>query len=376
MSFKRLVLFTLIWNFATIGLCTNYYSIAAGGWSNTRGGASCGCSPPGVVPIGDTVFVDQMSCNDPSKPTSSSCAHFDDITGCHSINVNTLNGAIVVEPGGFLLNFSGLSSFGYIRIEAGGYLDDEGAVTIQAGGVAIVDGGLDWNGSLTVNPGGSMTGSGGVRCCGACSEFGTLNVSGEGCAGCGDGEIGSAPPIGPNPVDLLSFSYQVFDNLTMLNWITLAEENNSHFEIFRFKKDQLPVKIATILGNNNSSSPITYEYADNNPVDGTSYYELRQVDHDGTTASLKIISVNRESKIKLFVFPNPVNDIMNYRIENKNLTISSMTIYNELGQVIYISFENDPQGRIYMKNYIPGIYFIEAVTEHSLIRKKFIIDRN
>lgn len=114
----------------------------------------------------------------------------------------------------------------------------------------------------------------------------------------------------PMPIELTEFYAQPESSTIVLNWITATEINNNRFEIERSKDGVVFEKIGTheskAVGGN-STSNIVYNYIDSNPFSGTSYYRLKQIDHDGKFEYHSIISVDREEQknIKFIVFPNP-----------------------------------------------------------------------
>ena len=86
----------------------------------------------------------------------------------------------------------------------------------------------------------------------------------------------------PLPVELLSFKGSIENGGIALEWSTASEINNSHFILSRFGEDGISKEIATVAGEGNSSSVVNYEWLDSEPLDGLNYYQLTQVDFDGT----------------------------------------------------------------------------------------------
>lgn len=86
----------------------------------------------------------------------------------------------------------------------------------------------------------------------------------------------------PLPVELLSFKGSIENSGVALEWSTASEINNSHFILSRFGEDGISKEIATVAGEGNSSSVVNYEWLDSEPLVGLNYYQLTQVDFDGT----------------------------------------------------------------------------------------------
>jgi hypothetical protein len=71
------------------------------------------------------------------------------------------------------------------------------------------------------------------------------------------------------------------DKDVMLNWETVLEIDNSHFEVQRSTDGINFIKTAEVEGKGNSTSLINYNYVDYNAPQGITYYRLKQVDYDG-----------------------------------------------------------------------------------------------
>lgn len=112
------------------------------------------------------------------------------------------------------------------------------------------------------------------------------------------------------PVELISFEARSHNfNQVQLEWSTASEKNNAGFSIQRSVDAQNWENISWIEGAGNSATTIDYAYLDENPIDGMSYYRLKQVDHDGASDFGPIRSVelaNTELKSPL-VYPNPAS---------------------------------------------------------------------
>ena len=57
--------------------------------------------------------------------------------------------------------------------------------------------------------------------------------------------------------------------------------NNDYFSIYRSTNATDWNLIGEIEGAGNTSTQLTYQWIDNNPLSGVSYYKLAQTDYDG-----------------------------------------------------------------------------------------------
>ncbi len=128
------------------------------------------------------------------------------------------------------------------------------------------------------------------------------------------------------PIELLDFTAKAAESHVDLNWVTATETNNSHFLIQRSHDGTTFEDVGQLPGAGNSSSTLFYETKDLNPLQGTSYYRLKQVDFDGAFeySPLRVVTFNSND---LLIFPNPTTD-GNITIYNDNVEINSIAVYS------------------------------------------------
>jgi hypothetical protein len=111
------------------------------------------------------------------------------------------------------------------------------------------------------------------------------------------------------PVELISFSAIMNNNIVELNWQTATEVNNYGFEVERSQNNNWQ-KISFIQGHGNSNSPKEYSFTDK-PLGGSKFnYRLKQIDFDGQYEYSPEVEVNLEVPANFSVkqnFPNPFN---------------------------------------------------------------------
>ncbi|MNJ97737.1 hypothetical protein D3C87_154900 [compost metagenome] len=93
------------------------------------------------------------------------------------------------------------------------------------------------------------------------------------------------------PIKLSFFDVKHENDRVQVKWATSSETNNSHFEVLRSDGSEFKV-IGTIKGAGNSEEEKSYSFVDSKPLNGVSYYQLRQVDFDGNADVSKIVPIN------------------------------------------------------------------------------------
>lgn len=139
------------------------------------------------------------------------------------------------------------------------------------------------------------------------------------------------------PIELVAFNAVCDGNKVKLNWQTASEKNNSYFEVER-SSDAINFSPVLKLNsqNSNSTTLLSYNAIDDNPIDGKSYYRLKQVDFDGKYSYSSILvlnctSIENQSPTSITIFPNPATDNLSVNI-NGLQGQKSLMIYDVIGQ--------------------------------------------
>ena len=123
--------------------------------------------------------------------------------------------------------------------------------------------------------------------------------------------LGSTSRSNQLPVELISFTANAQEQTVQLVWETASEINNDYFEVRRSVDGINFKKIGEVAGNGNTVEVIRYEFVDQLPVSGISYYQLKQVDFDGAFEHSDKISVEWINAgfvagfVEVNLYPNP-----------------------------------------------------------------------
>ena len=110
----------------------------------------------------------------------------------------------------------------------------------------------------------------------------------------------------PLPVELVIFTVSLTPRQGVaLHWVTASEKNSQHFVIERSADGSTFSALRTVAAAGSTQARTTYEQTDEQPLFGTSYYRLRQVDFDGTTAfsPVQLIHLGSANAESLTVYP-------------------------------------------------------------------------
>ncbi len=99
------------------------------------------------------------------------------------------------------------------------------------------------------------------------------------------------------PIELISFEASAEKDKVRLDWVTASERDNDYFTVLRSSDPTSTLadsweEVARVHSLGNSQSTVTYTEFDFEPLNGTSYYKLRQTDLDGSSTDSHVVPVN------------------------------------------------------------------------------------
>ncbi len=167
------------------------------------------------------------------------------------------------------------------------------------------------------------------------------------------------------PVELIDFSVINQNGYAQLNWMTASEINNDYFEVYR-SADGLNLElIGKVEGSGNSTVQKEYRLYDYMPLEGTSYYRLKQVDFDGKFEWSDYISFQNDEEVDLefTVYPNPVlGNSIQVKL-NQNASKIMVELVDSRGALVpFLSRLQGNQITI-EANLSNGIYFLHLLSE-------------
>ncbi|MCK5857574.1 MAG: T9SS type A sorting domain-containing protein [Bacteroidales bacterium] len=179
----------------------------------------------------------------------------------------------------------------------------------------------------------------------------------------------------PLPIELLSFDAKLVENQNVqLDWQTATETNNDFFSVERSQKGLEWEPISIIQGNGNSNQLLNYQTVDYKPLNGISYYRLKQTDFDGKFSYSNTVTVNREldKNSLVSIYPNPATGFIYMNVEN--VLLDEIAVYNSMGQNvtsnIRIKRKKENQFELDLSALPNGVYLIRTLKTYSKVIKQ------
>ena len=181
------------------------------------------------------------------------------------------------------------------------------------------------------------------------------------------------------PVIWASFEARPMQNAVDLNWTTASETNNDRFLVERSGNGADFEAIGTVDAIGNSLSAQKYDFSDRNPLDGTNFYRIVQVDVDGSSSESEVAQVQFDMEAGFDWINSGVNPVVNrlsmtFRADQeKDLTLR---IYDLKGQVHFqhqlraITGQNDLD--LNLSGLAAGTYYLELAGSGVKLGRKIL----
>jgi hypothetical protein len=171
----------------------------------------------------------------------------------------------------------------------------------------------------------------------------------------------------PLPVELTRFTAQRQADIVRVDWVTASEKNNARFEVQRSTDGAHFRTVVMIAGQGTTAQRHTYSVLDRQPLPGTSYYRLRQVDTNGqfSFSPVVVVAVGKE----LAFYPNPVRTELQVVAPEAEATYR---VLNTIGNVALAGKTSTGIATLNVASLPAGLYHLEVITAVGRVVRKFI----
>jgi hypothetical protein len=161
-----------------------------------------------------------------------------------------------------------------------------------------------------------------------------------------------------------------------LNWSTASEQNSSHFEIERSTNGIEFTQIGHVTAAGNSQSVSNYEYVDAQPLNGVSYYRLRQVDQNGVYSFSRVLQLKYQTTTAARIVPNPTDGPINLQIPSDWTGTYDCRVFNTVG-VLVENLRGLRAGShaVNIKGKAPGLYQFTLWENGKQIQQQWVMKK-
>ena len=184
--------------------------------------------------------------------------------------------------------------------------------------------------------------------------------------------LGNTDASVPLPVELTSFTARALAASVQLDWETASELNNDFFAIERSQDAELWEDIAIVNGAGTTAQATRYQFFDDQPLSGRTFYRLRQTDFDGQFAHSNIVSVDFKGTASVRIFPNPSTGVftLSGRVAAE---VRQFRLFNSVGQLLPLKWHDENGNTVFDISYYPqGIYIFQVFDGRSVISFRLV----
>lgn len=180
------------------------------------------------------------------------------------------------------------------------------------------------------------------------------------------------------PIELVFFKPEISEERVTLLWATASEKDNDYFVVERSRDGLDFESVASVAGAAFSNEIRHYEVDDPSPVDGKSYYRLKQVDFDGSRSFSRIIAVMFSPEKIRFIYPVPnPGERFFVQLQEPFPSRTTITIYDRIGGTrLAKEYPINPDGSVSVEldpKLLPGIYSVSVSHGNSFRLEKFLV---
>lgn len=196
--------------------------------------------------------------------------------------------------------------------------------------------------------------------------------------------LGADDEANPLPIELILLTVEMDGDNASVQWKTASEINNDFFTVERSDNGVLFTELGNVNGAGNSNQTMSYELVDKEPLNGISYYRIKQTDFDGNYeySDIAILNNSNINKEDISIYPNPIkNDQVNILLSGlENEKIVNVYILSTYGEIMYnktIEIGNRKIVRAVFNDLDklkPGLYILSFRYNNKLMNKKIIVN--
>jgi hypothetical protein len=182
------------------------------------------------------------------------------------------------------------------------------------------------------------------------------------------------------PLRFLSFTASRYDDrVSNLEWITVDEMNNSHFEIQRSTDGGFSFQpIGTVSAHTEPRAINYYQFFDQHAHSGQNYYRLKQIDLDDKFQYSQVKNVFfGDGAFIVNAFPNPVADILFLKINHAEET-GRIMLFDVSGKEVFSKecAMTDEDIKVNVNGLQPGTYTLVVTSGANRYEDKIIVVGN
>ena len=159
------------------------------------------------------------------------------------------------------------------------------------------------------------------------------------------------------------------NNAITISWQTLNEDGTKSFTVKRSMNANDYVGISTVPAKGVAS---IYNYTDKNPLDGISYYRIKENAANGTNTFSPVVKVVFNSNGVISLYPNPAKNTVTVKGLNKNSKAVIKITDMQGREISSQNFTQSSSATLNIRALAHGTYFVQVAQQDKIVRLKLI----
>jgi serine/threonine protein kinase, bacterial len=142
--------------------------------------------------------------------------------------------------------------------------------------------------------------------------------------------------VAPLAISGLTLTGKIVNNTDQLTWTTMAEKENSYFELLHSTDAVNYTSIYTTpskANNGNSNALLSYQYTNTNPSSGNNYYKVVAIAKDGRKQASQVVQLSHFNS-NITIYPNPVLDKLTVAYYSEKASKIMLNLFDATGRMI------------------------------------------
>lgn len=171
--------------------------------------------------------------------------------------------------------------------------------------------------------------------------------------------LGNTDASTPLPISLVSFEALPSNEMVLVKWKTESELNNDEFTVEKSTDAERWEEVTSVAGAGTTKKIMHYQILDHHPIEGKSYYRLKQTDFDGKFEYSPIVAVEFKGHTALLLSPNPTNGL--FTIRDQRLSLDQIRVFNAQGmRVRPMQYLENGRLQVDLSSFSSGVYIIQV----------------
>ena len=185
----------------------------------------------------------------------------------------------------------------------------------------------------------------------------------------------NCPGLAALPVDILSFVGKIDGGLLNLTWEVNTEYNVKHYEVEESFNGTYFKSIA--IQDAKHLSQYSFTQSIENIKGRRVFYRIKKVDLDGKYSYSDVFTIHLPLNTKLDVYPNPVKNELNLRLNNNGNIEAQIEITDLVGKTLMIKKVTVVNGFIKtnIESLINGTYFLKLNFKDEILTSRIIVSK-